>query len=368
MERSQVSRPAGSSRQAIVLELVGVEKRYGGVQVLQPIDLAVRDGEFLTVVGPSGSGKTTVLRLVGGFTEPSAGDIRYEGRSILDVPINRRPFNTVFQDYALFPHMTVAENVGYGLLMRRAPRAEARARVEQALRLVRLEAFGRRYPAELSGGQRQRVALARAIVLEPRVVLLDEPLGALDAALRREMQLFLKEIQRSIRTTFLFVTHDQEEAIAMADRICVMDHGRVVQLGTPQEIYWRPVDSYVARFFGDANLIPGRLGPPDGLARRIDTPLGYLLASDRPDLPNGSEVHLMVRPEAIRLGRTSENRFAAEVVEVAFAGPMFQLTLAAAAGLRLKAKLPSRAEGAGLAAGSTVELGFAAADSRLVTA
>ena len=317
----------------------------------------------LDALGPS---TPAVLRLIGGFAEPSAGDIRFEGRSILATPINRRPFNTVFQDYALFPHMTVAENVGYGLLMRRMPKAQSRTKVAEALRLVRLEALGDRYPAQLSGGQRQRVALARAIVLEPRVVLLDEPLGALDAALRREMQLFLKEIQRSIRTTFLFVTHDQEEAIAMADRICVMDHGRVVQVGTPEDIYWRPVDTYVARFFGDANLLPGRLGARDGAARRVDTALGYLLATDRPDLPNGSAVNLMVRPEAIRLDGSAENRLAARVVEVAFAGPMFQLVLAAG-GTLLKAKLPSRAAGTGLVPGLELEVSFAAADARPVT-
>jgi spermidine/putrescine transport system ATP-binding protein len=366
VERSQGGGAIDAGELPPVLELVGVEKRYGESRVLEPTDLAVRDGEFLTVVGPSGSGKTTMLRLIGGFVEPSGGDIRFAGRSILGTPINRRPFNTVFQDYALFPHMTVAENVGYGLLMRRTPKAEARAKVAEALGLVRLESFGDRFPAQLSGGQRQRVALARAIVLQPRIVLLDEPLGALDASLRREMQLFLKEIQRTIRTTFLFVTHDQEEAIAMADRICVMAQGRVVQIGTPEAIYWRPVDAYVARFFGDANLIPGRLGPPDGRARRVDTALGYLLASDRPELPNGAPVHLMVRPEAIRLDGTADNRVAARVVEVAFAGAMFEVALDAG-GTRLKAKLPSRALGAGLAPGSEIEVSFAAADARPVT-
>ena len=329
MERNQGGGPIAGREAATVLELVGVEKSYGPTRVLEPTDLAVRDGEFLTVVGPSGSGKTTVLRLIGGFAAPSAGDIRFDGRSILATPINRRPFNTVFQDYALFPHMSVAENVGYGLLMRRTPKAQARTKVAQALGLVRLEALGDRYPSQLSGGQRQRVALARAIVLEPRVVLLDEPLGALDAALRRQMQQFLKEIQRTIRTTFLFVTHDQEEAIAMADRICVMDHGRVVQVGTPEDVYWRPADAYVARFFGDANLIPGRLGARDGTERRVDTPLGYLLAADRPELESGSAVQLMVRPEAVRLDGAAENRIMARVVEVEFAGPMFQLVLAA---------------------------------------
>lgn len=191
-------------------------------------------------------------------------------------------------------------------------------------------------------------------------------MGALDAALRREMQLFLKEIQRTIRTTFLFVTHDQEEAIAMADRICVMDHGRVVQVGTPEDVYWRPADAYVARFFGDANLIPGRLGARDGTARRVDTPLGCLLATDQPELPSGSAVQVMVRPEAVRLDGVAENRIMATVVEVTFAGPMFQVLLAAGETI-LKAKLPSRADGAGLTPGCEIEVSFAAADARPVT-
>src|SRR5579885_2158044 len=209
----------------ILLELKAVSKSFGPTQVLENIDLAVRDGELITILGPSGSGKTTILRMIGGFTQPSGGAILLEGRDIAALPINRRPFNTVFQDYALFPHMTVAGNVGYGLMVRGRPRREVAKRVAAALDLVQLGAFAARYPAELSGGQRQRVALARAIICEPRLILLDEPLAALDVELRRQMQQFLKGIQREIRTTFLFVTHDQEEAIAMADRICVMNFG-----------------------------------------------------------------------------------------------------------------------------------------------
>ncbi len=217
----------------ILLELKAVSKSFGPTQVLENIDLAVRDGELITILGPSGSGKTTILRMIGGFTQPSGGAILLEGRDIAALPINRRPFNTVFQDYALFPHMTVAGNVGYGLMVRGRPRREVAKRVAAALDLVQLGAFAARYPAELSGGQRQRVALARAIICEPRLILLDEPLAALDVELRRQMQQFLKGIQREIRTTFLFVTHDQEEAIAMADRICVMNFGRILQLGSP---------------------------------------------------------------------------------------------------------------------------------------
>ena len=200
----------------ILLELKSISKSFGPTAVLEGIELAVRDGEFITILGPSGSGKTTILRMIGGFTQPSGGEILLEGRDITGLPINRRPFNTVFQDYALFPHMTVAGNVGYGLMVRGKPRREIARKVSEALDLVQLGPLANRYPSQLSGGQRQRVALARAIICEPRLILLDEPLAALDIELRKQMQLFLKDIQREIRTTFLFVTHDQEEAIAIA--------------------------------------------------------------------------------------------------------------------------------------------------------
>ncbi|HYV86939.1 MAG TPA: ATP-binding cassette domain-containing protein, partial [Candidatus Polarisedimenticolia bacterium] len=200
----------------ILLELKSISKSFGPTAVLEGIELAVRDGEFITILGPSGSGKTTILRMIGGFTQPSGGEILLEGRDITGLPINRRPFNTVFQDYALFPHMTVAGNVSYGLIVRGRPRREIARKVSEALDLVQLGPLADRYPAQLSGGQRQRVALARAIICEPRLILLDEPLAALDVELRKQMQLFLKDIQREIRTTFLFVTHDQEEAIAIA--------------------------------------------------------------------------------------------------------------------------------------------------------
>ena len=223
-----------------LLELRSVSKSYGSTAILHNVDLGVRDGEFITILGPSGSGKTTILRLIGGFTAPSEGEILLDGRNIASMPINRRPFNTVFQDYALFPHLTVEGNVGYGLAVRGTRRAEISTRVHDALELVQLGTLGKRYPAELSGGQRQRVALARAIICRPRLILLDEPLAALDVELRRQMQVFLKSIQTEIRTTFLFVTHDQEEAIAMADRICVMNSGRILQIGSPHEVYYRP--------------------------------------------------------------------------------------------------------------------------------
>src|SRR4051794_16732310 len=234
-----------------------VSKSYGRIEVLRPLSLDVGDGEFLTILGPSGSGKTTTLRMAAGFTQPTSGRISFSGKDITQTPTNRRPFNTVFQDYALFPHMTVATNVGYGLIVRGRPKAEIRKKVAETVEIVGLGAMLDRYPSQLSGGQKQRVALARAIVCEPELILLDEPLSALDAELRRQMQLFLKDLQRRLAITFLFVTHDQEEAITMSDRIVVMNKGRIEQIGAPKDIYYAPATLFVARFFGDNNIIEG---------------------------------------------------------------------------------------------------------------
>ncbi len=275
-----------------------MRKSYANLKVLKGIDLSIADSEFITVLGPSGSGKTTVLRLIGGFTEPTAGQILLDNRGIARLPPYQCPFNTVFQDYALFPHLTVAENVAYGLTVRRVRCAEVRARTQQALERVALSGFETRYPTQLSGGQRQRVALARAIVCEPRLVLLDEPLGALDAELRRQMQGFLKRLQRDLRTTFLFVTHDQEEAITMADRIVVMDHGAIIQIGAPDDVYYRPNSAYVARFFGGNNLISCRVIGPG----HVHTPFGPMRVDTAPLVP-GIDAWLVVRPEVITIWR-----------------------------------------------------------------
>ncbi len=237
------------------LRLQGVRKSYGSVAAVAGVDLAVLEGEFFTLLGPSGSGKTTLLRLIAGFERPDQGLIELGGRDVTGVPPHLRETNTVFQDYALFPHMTVAENIAYGLKIKRLPEAERRERAERALRMVRLEGLGGRRPNQLSGGQRQRVALARAIVNEPRVLLLDEPLGALDLKLRQEMQLELKRIQREVGITFVYVTHDQEEALTMSDRIAVMAGGRIEQLGPPDEVYERPATEFVAGFIGISNLL-----------------------------------------------------------------------------------------------------------------
>jgi putative spermidine/putrescine transport system ATP-binding protein len=235
--------------------LSGIRKTYGDVVAVDSLDLEIAQGEFFTMLGPSGSGKTTTLRIIAGFERPDSGRVLLRGRDVTNRPPYERDVNTVFQDYALFPHMTVAENVGYGLKVKGVARSERRRRVEEALELVRLPSFGARKPVQLSGGQRQRVALARAIVNHPQVLLLDEPLGALDLKLRQNMQIELKRIQQEVGITFVYVTHDQDEALAMSDRIAVFDHGRVEQIGTPADVYERPVNEFVAGFVGVSNVL-----------------------------------------------------------------------------------------------------------------
>jgi spermidine/putrescine transport system ATP-binding protein len=276
------------------IELRSVVKRYGGNVALRELDLVIEDGEFFCLLGPSGCGKTTTLNLIGGFVAPSAGSIWLRGRQIDALPPHKRPVNTVFQSYALFPHMSVRDNVAFGLRMDRVAKAETRRRVDEALALVGLEEFGERSPAQLSGGQQQRVAVARALVKRPAVLLLDEPLGALDLKLRQRLQVELAQIHREVGTTFVYVTHDQEEAMSLADRIAVLNHGRLEQLGTPAEIYRRPASRFVADFIGHANFLDvtverGAALLPDGT--RVPC------AGGRLDGP----ATLMLRPEALRL-------------------------------------------------------------------
>ncbi|MCU1355826.1 MAG: transporter ATP-binding protein [Acidimicrobiales bacterium] len=241
------------------VELVGVSKRFGGVTAVDHIDLAVGAGEFFSLLGPSGSGKTTCLRMIAGFEQPTSGEVLLQGRDVAGQPAYERDVNTVFQDYALFPHLTVGENVEYGLKVKRVAKPERRSRATDALSMVRLDDFGTRKINQLSGGQRQRVALARALVNRPKVLLLDEPLGALDLKLREEMQLELKRIQAEVGITFIYVTHDQDEALGMSDRLAVFSDGRLEQVGTPDEVYERPASAFVARFVGTSNVIEGDL-------------------------------------------------------------------------------------------------------------
>jgi putative spermidine/putrescine transport system ATP-binding protein len=280
----------GSERQApevtipAAVSLVGLTKRFGDQVAISGISLDITDGEFFSLLGPSGSGKTTTLRLIAGFERPTSGKVWLHGRDVTKVPPFERDVNTVFQDYALFPHMTVGDNVGYSLRVRRVPRRQRAARVAEVLETMRLGGFESRKPSELSGGQRQRVALARALINRPRVLLLDEPLGALDTKLREEMQGELKDVQRGAGITFIFVTHDQHEALALSDRIAVFGAGRIEQVGTPSEIYERPATPFVAGFVGASNLIE------DDLAARII----------------GEHGRFMIRPEKIRIVQVAD--------------------------------------------------------------
>ena len=254
MSTAETPAPQGSQ---VAVRLEGVVKRFGDVAAVDGVDLDVREGEFFSMLGPSGSGKTTCLRMIAGFEAPTEGRILLEGQDVSGLAPYERDVNTVFQDYALFPHMTVEENVEYGLRVKKVPKAERQERVNDALAMVQLGVFGGRKPAQLSGGQRQRVALARALVNRPKVLLLDEPLGALDLKLRQAMQIELKEIQQSVGLTFIYVTHDQEEALTMSDRLAVFNRGKIEQVGTPAEVYERPATGFVAGFVGVSNVLEG---------------------------------------------------------------------------------------------------------------
>jgi putative spermidine/putrescine transport system ATP-binding protein len=254
---SHAASSAAVSQAPAAVRLETVRKLYGDVVAVAGVDLEIAAGEFFSLLGPSGSGKTTTLRMIAGFERPDSGRVLLDGQDVSRRPPYERDVNTVFQDYALFPHMDVADNVGYGLMIRKVPRAERQQRVGDALRMVRLEGYEKRRPSQLSGGQRQRVALARALVNRPKVLLLDEPLGALDLKLRQEMQIELKTIQEQVRITFIYVTHDQEEALAMSDRLAIFNRGSIEQVGTPAEVYEHPVTAFVAGFVGTSNILSG---------------------------------------------------------------------------------------------------------------
>jgi spermidine/putrescine transport system ATP-binding protein len=296
--------PDGDDLAAI--ELVGVEKEFtaGGhdVKAVDRIDLRIAEGEFFSLLGPSGCGKTTTLRMIAGFEEPTSGQILLHGRDVVGVPPFRRDVNMVFQQYALFPHMDVFENVAFGLRRKKVAKDEIARRVAEALALVELEGREKRRPRQLSGGQQQRVALARALVNRPRALLLDEPLGALDLKLRQAMQLELKRIQREVGITFVYVTHDQEEALTMSDRLVVMDAGRIEQLGNPRELYEHPATRFVANFIGTSNILTGRLERRgDAWALAGFGPDERVLVTDAGQAPQGQEVELAVRPEKMLL-------------------------------------------------------------------
>ena len=280
--------------------LTGVTHRYGENVAVDDVSLSVRPGEFLTLLGASGSGKTTTLSMIAGFVTPDAGTIMIHGRDVTRIPAHKRNVGLVFQNYALFPHMTVAQNVAFSLKLRRVAKAEARRRVEEALAMVQLQDFSARYPRQLSGGQQQRVALARALVYRPPVLLMDEPFGALDRKLRREMQLELRELHREINVTVLFVTHDQEEALTLSDRIALMRDGKIVQLDSPERIYDEPLDPYVLDFVGDSNFLLGACEVGHSGAAVV-TDGGSRIVVSAGSVPHGARVQWAIRPERVRL-------------------------------------------------------------------
>jgi len=287
---------------AIDVRLVDVTKRFGpDVAAVDRIDLEVTDGEFFSLLGPSGCGKTTTLRMIGGFEQPTSGLIELQGQDVTWLPPYKRNVNTVFQNYALFPHLTIFDNVAFGLRRRKVGTAEIRRRVAEMLELVELRGYDQRKPGQISGGQAQRVALARALINRPAVLLLDEPLGALDLKLRKQMQLELKRIQQEVGITFIYVTHDQDEAMTMSDRIAVMDHGRFEQSGRPEELYERPRTGFVAGFLGVSNLMTGRIDGTDGPYAIVHVDGATALRLLREGVADGAEVQLGVRPEKIRL-------------------------------------------------------------------
>jgi spermidine/putrescine ABC transporter ATP-binding subunit len=304
-----------------------VTKRYGEITAVDHVDLDVHAGEFLALLGPSGCGKTTSLRMIAGFEQATEGDILIGGASAVGLPPYRRNVNTVFQQYALFPHMSVVDNVGYGLKQRRVAKAERRRKALEALEMVRLRGFEQRRPYELSGGQQQRVALARALVLEPRVLLLDEPLGALDLKLRKEMQIELKRIHQEVGLTFVFVTHDQEEAMAMSDRIAVMNFGRIEQLDEPRAMYDRPATPFVADFIGDMNHLEGPLREHSGGSWTLDAGAGVVVKGERVVAEGevGEEVRAGLRPEQITLHAPGSGDEPATIVTKMYLGHQIQV-------------------------------------------
>jgi spermidine/putrescine transport system ATP-binding protein len=340
--------------------LVDLVKRFADVTAVAGINLSMPSGEFFSLLGPSGCGKTTTLRLIAGFERPDEGQILLDGVDMVQTPPHKRNVNTVFQNYALFPHLTVAENVGFGLRYKDVSKQDAKKKIADALELVRLSGFERRRPSQLSGGQQQRVALARALILNPAVLLLDEPLGALDAKLRKALQIELKALQEEIGITFVYVTHDQEEALTMSDRLAVMSNGRVEQIGTPSEVYEEPTTAYVADFLGVSNLMNAEASGLDAEGRAAKVRLGeFELTAGQGDTDARGSVKIVIRPERIRLeesGAAGQNRVPGMVERVVYVGSIMQVIVHLAPGQSLQAWVQNTGEGLPYAQGHPVSV------------
>lgn len=351
MSQTTISKlSANQASAALDVELRQVFKMFEGETAVRGINLEIHQGEFFSILGPSGCGKTTTLRLIAGFESPSSGDVIIQGRSMGQVPSYRRPVNTVFQSYALFDHMTVWDNIAFGLRIKKFPKSQLHDQVAEALRLVQMEAFAKRSPNQLSGGQKQRVALARALVNRPAVMLLDEPLGALDLKLRKQMQVELSNLHRKLGITFIMVTHDQEEALSLSDRIAVMNAGQIEQVGTPSEIYDYPQTPFVADFIGDTNLLEGQIENLDLAMLRVTTQSGLKVLVEAPKdraSVGQSSVVVSIRPEKIHLSITPptdiQNCYAGQVSHVMYLGTHIYCVVRLDTGEHLTVLQPNRA-------------------------
>jgi spermidine/putrescine transport system ATP-binding protein len=351
---------AGAPVRGPAVALVNLRRAYGPVLAVDRVDLEIADGEFFSMIGPSGCGKTTTLRMIAGLVEPTEGRIEVHGRDLTRVRAYKRPVNTVFQQYALFPHMTVFENVGFGLRERRVGRAEIAQRVAEMLELVGLTGRERAKPAQLSGGQQQRVALARSLVLRPEVLLLDEPLGALDLKMRKQLQMQLKRIQHEVGITFVYVTHDQEEAFSMSDRVAIMQHGLVQQLGTPQDVYQRPVNEFVADFVGASNRRYGVVTGTSAAGYEVDLAgVGRVPAAGVPGMKPGQRVCALVRPECVELAPSAPGwtTVSARVIDLSYLGPEVRCVLETPGDELVTMSLRSQAINT-LAVGDECEIGW----------
>ncbi|MDJ0820936.1 MAG: ABC transporter ATP-binding protein [Paracoccaceae bacterium] len=351
------------------LECVDLVKRFDDTAAVDNVSFSVSPGSFFSILGPSGCGKTTIMRMIAGFLDPTSGDIKIKGGSVLDTPPNKRPVNMVFQHLALFPMMTIADNIGYGLRRRGMAKDDIARKVGEALDRIGLPGIGERKVDELSGGQKQRVAIARCMVLEPDVLLLDEPLGALDLKLREHMKVELKALQAAFDTTFLYITHDQSEALVMSDQIAVMNAGRFEQVGTGQDLYYRPDTPFVAGFIGDSNRWTGRIERAEGGKIQLRTDTGLAMFATGAALSQGDRAEIFVRPESIRLAASAEalpdceNQLKGIVTSLLFNGAASRVLVRDDVGETLEVTLPQSGEFAALQSGDTVHIGWGSAQA-----